>query len=120
MRNSRACAYSAILIGVIWTIANGQERLIGPGSDRSASVSKAGNADDLKTIRGTAQAFVAAFNRGEAQAVAALWTEDGDCIDDTGRRFQGRGEIEQVYSAFFREHPGSKIKIVVDSLRLLS
>jgi uncharacterized protein (TIGR02246 family) len=75
---------------------------------------------DLAAIRASSEAFIAAFNEKDAKAVAALWTEDGDCIDDTGKRFLGRAEIEKVYVQFFKEHPGSKMKIIIDSLRLLS
>jgi uncharacterized protein (TIGR02246 family) len=75
---------------------------------------------ELAAIRAGSEAFVAAFNNKDAKSLAALWTNDGDCIDDTGKRFQGRGEIEKVYAEVFKQKPKSKIKVVIDSLRLLS
>jgi uncharacterized protein (TIGR02246 family) len=111
MSRTSACAYSAIIIALAVADAIGQERLGAPATDQ---------ANDLRAIRDTAQAYVAAFNKHDAKAIASLWAENGDCIDDTGKRFQGRVEIEMVYAEFFQKHPGSKINVIVDSLRLLS
>ncbi len=63
---------------------------------------------------------MAAFNKGDAKAIAALWTEDGEYIDDTGRSFVGRDAIEKGYAEFFAANPNAKIQISIDSLRLLS
>ncbi len=75
---------------------------------------------DVAVIRATSQAFITAFDQGDAKAVAALWTETGEYVDDAGRRFSGRNAIEEGYAAFFVENPGAKILISIDSLRLLS
>ena len=80
---------------------------------------KNGDAEELNAIRTGSQAFVDAFNRADAKAVAMLWTADGDYIDDAGRRFQGRAAIEKEYADFFNEHRGVKIRIVIESLRLI-
>jgi uncharacterized protein (TIGR02246 family) len=77
-------------------------------------------ADELAAIRRASDEFVAAFNRGDAPAVAALWTEDGDYIDESGRVFAGRAAIEQEYAGFFAAHSGVTIRIAIDSLKLLS
>ncbi len=75
---------------------------------------------ELQAIRQTSQMFIAAFNKADAKAVAALWTATGEYVDDAGRVFAGRDAIEQEYARFFKEHPGHKIKLVIDSLKLLS
>jgi hypothetical protein len=43
-----------------------------------------------------AQAFTEAFEKGDAKAVAGFWAEDGDYVDLTGRRLQGRPAIEDA------------------------
>ena len=78
------------------------------------------SAAEIAAIRAESEAFVAAFNKGDAKAVAALWTEDGEYIDDTGRRFAGREAIEKGYAEYFAGNPNTKIQITIDSLRLLS
>lgn len=74
---------------------------------------------DLVAIRSASESFVAAFNKHDAQAIAALWTEDGEYLDDTGRAFIGRAEIEKAYQEFFSLNPDATIQISVDSVRLL-
>ncbi|QDT00863.1 YybH family protein [Adhaeretor mobilis] len=75
---------------------------------------------EFAALRAGAQAFVEAFNKGDAQAVAALWTEDGEYVDDTGRSFVGREAIEKGYAEFFADNGKAKIQIMIGSLRLLS
>ena len=58
-----------------------------------------------------------AFDRGDAAAIAALWTVDGEYLDGTGTRFVGRDAIERQYARFFAEHPGAKIEIKIDAIR---
>ncbi len=83
------------------------------------SVADSSAADETldATIRKTAEAFVAAFDRGDAAAVADLWTPDGEYIDDVGQRFRGRAEIERAYAQLFAACPGAKIEIKIDSIR---
>jgi uncharacterized protein (TIGR02246 family) len=75
---------------------------------------------DLAAIRATSKAFVEAFNKGDAKAIAALWTKDGDYIDDSGHTFSGRDAIEKGYAGYFADNPKAHIRIVIDNLRLLS
>lgn len=77
-------------------------------------------AEDLAAIRSEVQAFVSAFNQADAKTVAAMWTEDGEFVDDEGATIIGRDAIEQSYAKFFQANPNAKIEISVDSLRLLS
>jgi uncharacterized protein (TIGR02246 family) len=76
--------------------------------------------DDLAVIHAASREFVAAFDRSDAKAVAALWTEDGDYTDENGQVFTGRAAIEKEYGAFFDAHPGVKLKLTIDSLKQLS
>lgn len=95
-------------------------------ADKTTSAEAAGqthqeeSSTDLAAIRAGADTFTAAFNQGDAKALAALWTEDGEYVDESGTTYTGRGEIEKVYADFFAENPGQQIKVIVDSLRQLS
>ncbi len=77
-------------------------------------------ADETADIRAQSEAFVAAFNKQDAKAIAALWTENGEYIDHTGNQFNGREAIEAGYAQMFNENPNAQIQITIDSLRLLS
>lgn len=48
---------------------------------------------DEKAIRAAAQTYQEALGRGDAQALAALWTPDGDIVDDAGRVLVGRATV---------------------------
>lgn len=89
-----------------------------PAAEKKSATKKADG--DLAAIRESSQAFAAAFNKKDAKAIAALWTEDGDYTDDLGRKFVGRDAIAKGYGEFFSQNSGVKIRIVIDSLRLLS
>src|SRR3984957_17808971 len=67
-----------------------------------------------------AEAFVEAFHKGDAKAVAAFWTTDGDYTDLTGKRLTGREEIEKSFTAFFTENKGAKVRIEIESLRFIT
>src|SRR6266536_3532845 len=66
-----------------------------------------------------AQEFIAAFEKGDAKAVAAFWTENADYVDQTGREFKGRAAIQKLYEKFFAGKKGMKLNIIVTSARMV-
>ena len=73
----------------------------------------------LAMIRAQADKFIEVFNKHDAKAVAECWTEDGEYVDETGEVYAGREAIEKGYARFFAENPNARIKVMIDSLRLL-
>ena len=71
---------------------------------------------DQQAILQNAVAFVEAFNRGDAKAIAALFVEQGEMSVDGEVIAKGRSAIEQSYAEFFRERRGIKITVDVESL----
>jgi hypothetical protein len=61
----------------------------GPGSRRRAQ---------------NAEAFAAAFNKGDAKAVAAFWTMNGEYAGPDGEKIRGREVIEKEYADFFKKN----------------
>jgi SnoaL-like domain len=59
-------------------------------------------------ITKTAEAFVEAFQKGDAKAVASFWTPDGDYVDPSGRVLNGRPAIEKDFADLFAENKGLK------------
>lgn len=74
---------------------------------------------DENAVRYTAEAFTSAFNKGDAKAIAALWTTDCEYVDETGRVFRGRDAIENEYAEFFRANPGVQIEASASSVKIL-
>jgi len=106
-RSRRAgCSGALVAVVTIPTLAAGAW-----GAEKAALVKPAEAA-----IRATADAFVQAFDRGDAKAVAALWTTNGSVVDDRGQLFKGRKAIEDEYQAFFKAYPGAKMEVAIKSL----
>jgi uncharacterized protein (TIGR02246 family) len=79
-----------------------------------------GDPKDKAALAKNAEAFVEAFDKGEAKALAAFWTKDGDYTNQTGRHLKGREAIEKVFNGFFAEHKGVKVRIDSASLRFVT
>jgi len=63
------------------------------------------------------EALMAAFNRGSAGDVAALFLPDAELTDDAGNVHKGRKEIETLLAAFFRNFPGAHLRQKIKSSR---
>jgi uncharacterized protein (TIGR02246 family) len=66
-----------------------------------------------------ARAFIAAFESGDAKAVAGFWTEDGEYVNQDGRKYKGRAAIEKMYEKFFAGKKGMKLNLIISSHRLV-
>lgn len=75
---------------------------------------------DKAEIAKRQDAFVEAFHKGDAKAVAAFWAEDGDYTDMTGKHLKGRAAIEKAFAGLFAENKGLKIRIDSDALRFVT
>jgi uncharacterized protein (TIGR02246 family) len=109
----------ALLVSFISSVNFGQESAKPPAGQVAGAQQDAAEAE-IAAIRAQSEAFVAAFNKQDVKAVAALWTTDGEYMDDAGRRFVGRDAIEKGYAEFFTANPKAKIQITIDSLRVLA
>jgi uncharacterized protein (TIGR02246 family) len=81
-----------------------------PAADRSA---------DEAAIRANIAQFVKAYNAGDAKAVAALFTPDGQTEDKDGDIAEGREAIEQTFAGLFTESPHKRIEVFVESIRFI-
>lgn len=72
-----------------------------------------------KALHKRAEAFVATFNKGDAKALAAFFTADGDIVDPEGQHIKGRKAIEDVYRKYFGEVKGARLSIHITSVRLV-
>jgi uncharacterized protein (TIGR02246 family) len=102
------CLAAAVLVsGTTFRAAADEPRKAGDPADEAALLKNAG-------------AFVEAFHKGDAKAVAAFWTADGDYTDQTGKRLSGRDAIEKSFATFFAENKGAKLRIEIEGLRFIT
>jgi uncharacterized protein (TIGR02246 family) len=80
----------------------------------------AGRSEDEKAIRSQVAVFVDAFGKGDAKAIAALFTEQGEAIDADGAAIRGRKALEAHYAERFQANPGEKIEVTIDLIHFLA
>ena len=71
-------------------------------------------------IRDNAQKYIAAFNAGDADAAAALYTPDGGRTNVLGITLHGRGGIAQDLREMTAGPWGAKISITTLRIRFLA
>jgi uncharacterized protein (TIGR02246 family) len=77
------------------------------------------NAEEEKALEERAKAMIAAFNKGDAHALAEFWTPEGDYIDEEGRHYQGRKAIEESFQKLFAAEKGAELRTHRTSLRIV-
>jgi uncharacterized protein (TIGR02246 family) len=100
-------------------VACAQSAVATPPRAGTGSATNAAGAAAEQAIRASAAQFVAAFNKHDAKAVAALWAPDGDYLDETGTLSAGREAIEKYYADYFATEHGATIALQVDAIRVL-
>jgi uncharacterized protein (TIGR02246 family) len=82
---------------------------------------QADQAEDEATIRANAEAYVAAYNKHDAKAVAAMWSPDAVYMDpSTGEAAVGQEEIEKVFAGILAELGEAKLEVEVNSVDFVS
>src|SRR5262249_34012792 len=76
---------------------------------------------DEAAIRKTAAAYVEAFNKHDAKALADLWSPDAVYTNrSTGEEVVGRAAIAEQFTALFKEQPELKLEVSVASVQFVS
>jgi uncharacterized protein (TIGR02246 family) len=65
------------------------------------------------------EAFAKAYNAGDAKAIAALFTPDGQIVTEDGDTVEGRESIEKGFSEIFADSPKTQMEVFVDSIRFI-
>lgn len=75
---------------------------------------------DAAAIQLVDAAFIKSYDAGDAKAMAALFTDHAEYVDETGMVVEGREAIEASLTLFFEEHPGCSLQIRSESVRTIS
>jgi uncharacterized protein (TIGR02246 family) len=87
---------------------------------RTAVAAEPSDKDTADAAKERRAAFITAFNRGDAKAVASFWSPDASYIDEVGDEYQGREAIEKLYERVFAARKGAKLEINVTGRKALS
>lgn len=105
-------ACGAAAVGAIGLLSGQQ-----PGGPKESKE----NAADIAAIKKAGQSFIKAYLAGDARAMAAHWTENGEYFTDDGVTLRGRAEIEKAYAEqFAKKKPHTEAEIEVTSIRFPS
>ncbi len=85
----------------------------------AAAPAAAARPDDEQAIRTASQAFAKAFEAGDDKAVAALFTEEAEYIDESGEPVKGREALAKAYGDFFAKRKELKAEAKSDAVRFL-
>src|SRR5262245_14248927 len=66
---------------------------------------------DETDIRKVSAAFARAFEKGDAKAVGAYFTDEAEYVDDEGVTVHGRAALEKAYADFF----GKRAELTVET-----
>lgn len=91
---------------------NGQGEIVRARADKPSS--------EESVSRKLSEALVNAYKLADAKAFAAVFSADGEYIDDKGIVFHGRKAIEDEFAAFFKEMPGTTIEMELNATRSIA
>lgn len=74
---------------------------------------------DEAAIRANVDAFVKGYNAGDAEAVAALFMNDGQIEDKQGNKVEGREAIAKTFADLFAASPKRRLQLEIESIRFI-
>ncbi len=112
------CLCGCVLLAAAGLAAQEATNSVPSGPARAAS-SELG--PEAQPIQQALQSYVGAFNKRDANAVAALWMPQGVYVDrSTGERIEGREALEKDFAATFKEKPTAQLTGTVQHVRLIT
>jgi uncharacterized protein (TIGR02246 family) len=75
--------------------------------------------DDVAAVRAASQNLARTFEKGDAKAFAALWTEEGEYMDEDNPPVRGRAALEKAYAEFFAKRAEMKVESKTNAVRFL-
>ncbi len=78
------------------------------------------SADAKAAIAKNGEAFIEAFHKGDAKALAAFWTSNGEYTHEAGQATKGRQAMRKNFAASFSDEQDVQITIAHRCLRMLS
>jgi uncharacterized protein (TIGR02246 family) len=86
----------------------------------AAPAVEGGREADADATRKSAEDFARAFEKGDARAAAACWTEGAEYVGHDGATLRGRAEIETAFADLFKDKNRARLEVDVRSIRFPS
>lgn len=108
----------AVGLTVGWMFASSNQVPLAQSQDTKTT--KLAVPNELDLLRASAEQFEAAFNKGDANAIAAQFAENAEVVDEDGNVVIGRESIQTRFAEIFKKYPKARIAVELTSLRQLS
>jgi len=76
--------------------------------------------DAAAAIKKAIGSYVAAFNGGDAERLAAHWTEQGEYISPQGDTWHGRKAIAELFAEYFKNNKDAKLELTETEVEVQS
>lgn len=86
-------------------------------ADQTAAVQEAALSPLEKAIVRESEATIKAFHAGDAAALAGMFLETGELVDEAGTVHTGKAAITDLFTGFFGRFPKATLEMLVDSVR---
>ncbi|MGE0534553.1 MAG: SgcJ/EcaC family oxidoreductase [Pirellulales bacterium] len=103
-----------LLVASITSLANAQE------TKTDATATTPAESAEVKAIRAAGAAYATALNEGDATALAASWTADGDYVDASGQHFKARDLIAEDFGGLTKNELPHHLEIKESKIRLIT
>ena len=104
-------------IALVWPVAIAYAASdIAPPTDQSSDQ----QSPEFKAAEEGAQRYMAAYNKGDAKALAEFYAEDVDYVDQDGAEVKGRQGIQKLLADNFQANPGIKLDMTVEEAKQLT
>src|SRR5262245_58295051 len=113
--NSRSTLIGLLTLGALAGAGTLAARQHVPGAAPAATPGR-----DETPVRALSARFVEAYNRRDADAIAALFTDDARIFDDEGRVTEGRPAIRARFADTLETDDGLTLRIEPGTIRFLS
>lgn len=95
--------------------------LLGPPTAGRGAEDPAGLAAEESAVRAASAAYLQAFNKHDAEAVAALWSPEAVYLNRiSGEEVVGRKAIAEQFVKLFKAESDAKLAVEVDSVQFVS
>lgn len=109
-----------IIIALTYPVAFSAVALEAATPADQASSQDSSQSSEFKAAEDQIQAYIAAYNKGDAKTLANFYTEDVDYIDQDGVEVKGRDAIQKLLADNFQANPGVKLNVTIDEVKQLS
>jgi uncharacterized protein (TIGR02246 family) len=86
----------------------------------AASSAKAGAQGDEAAVKAQLTQFAKLLDSKDAKGLAALWTADGEYVDEDGHQTKGRNELEERFAMVLSRDSKPNIRLLSDTIKFLA